>query len=281
MALRTASYGSTAAVRLIATDLDGTLLRSDGSISPRTRRALDAAARAQVALVLVTGRPPRRVRAISAELGHDALVICSNGALIYDPVREVAVEQTRLPCAEASAIVAELRERMPGITFAVEAGLSFRQEPGYARGNPPHVEPVPPSYVEAAELCADGVTKLIARHPTLDRAELLAIACALIGERASVTHSGADFLEIAAPEVTKAYALSRHCAQRGIRAAEVVAFGDMPNDIPMLQWAGHGVAVANAHPEVLVAGHEVTTSNDDDGVARVLERLLGGAGVAS
>ena len=266
-----------AALRLIATDLDGTLLRSDGSISERTRRALDAAARAQVAVVLVTGRPPRRVRAISAELGLDALVICSNGALIYDPIREAAVEQTRLPGDEASAIVTLLRERFPELMFAVEIGMRFGQDPAYARTRPPHREVVGLICAEATELCAEGVTKLIARHPTLSHAELFAVACELIGARATVTHSGADILEIAAPEVNKAFALARLCAQRGIAAAEVVAFGDMPNDIPMLQWAGLGVAVANAHPEVLVASHEVTTSNDEDGVARVLERLLGAA----
>jgi hypothetical protein len=265
-----------AAIRLIATDLDGTLLRSDGSISQRTRAVLQQAARVGVAVILVTGRPPRRVRAISSELGLDALVICSNGALVYDPVRDAAVEQTRLAGAAASAIVAELRERLPELMFAVEIGMRFGQEPLYARINPPHVE-TKPLIAEAKELCADGVTKLIARHPTLDRAELLAIACELIGARATVTHSGADFLEIAAPEVNKAYALSRHCALRAIAASEVIAFGDMPNDLPMLQWAGRAVAVANAHPEVLAAGHELTSSNDEDGVARVLERLLGAA----
>jgi Cof subfamily protein (haloacid dehalogenase superfamily) len=271
----TRDEAAAAAVRLIATDLDGTLLRSDGKVSERTRRALDAAARAQIAVVLVTGRPPRRVRAITAELGLDALVICSNGALIYDPVRELAVEQTRLPGEAASAIVTLLRERFPELMFAVEVGMRFGQEPTYARTNPPHQDVVAPLRAEATELCKEGVTKLIARHPTLGHAELFAVACELIGARATVTHSGANFLEIAAPEVNKAFALARLCAQRGIAAAEVVAFGDMPNDLPMLQWAGHGVAVANAHPELLAASHEVTASNDEDGVARVLERLLG------
>jgi hypothetical protein len=65
------------------------------------------------------------------------------------------------------------------------------------------------------------------------------------------------------------------CAQRGIASDDVVAFGDMPNDLPMLRWAGHGVAVANAHPDLLTAADEVTASNDDAGVARVLERLFG------
>jgi hydroxymethylpyrimidine pyrophosphatase-like HAD family hydrolase len=83
-------------------------------------------------------------------------------------------------------------------------------------------------------------------------------------------------MEISASGVSKAVALSRLADELGVPADEVVAFGDMPNDVPMLGWAGHAVAVANAHPDVLAAADEITASNDDDGVAQVIERLLPG-----
>jgi hypothetical protein len=261
-------------IRLIAADLDGTLLRGDGSISLRTRQALQRAAAAGVALALVTARPPRRVRAITAGLELKAAAICSNGALIYDLASDVVLEQTRLTAALALELVSLLRARLPELCFAVEAGLRFGQEPEYARHIRAYRETESPLYAEAAELCAEGVTKLIALHPRMGRDELLALARELIAERAAVTHSGADIIEIAAPGVTKAWALARHCAERGITREAVIAFGDMPNDIPMLQWAGRGVAVANAHPEVLAIASERAPSNDDDGVAIVLEDLL-------
>lgn len=264
-------------IRLIAADLDGTLLRGDGSISPRTRRALERAAAAGVAVLLVTARPPRRVRTITAGLELEAAAICSNGALIYDLGNELVLEQTRLPAALASELVSLLRERLPDLCFAVEAGLRFGQEPEYARHIRAYRETESPLYADASVLCAEGVTKLIARHPRIERDDLLAIARELIADRATVTHSGADIVEIAAAGVTKAWALARYCAVRDVARETVIAFGDMPNDIPMLEWAGHGVAVANAHPDVLAIARECAPSNDEDGVAIVLERLLGGA----
>jgi HAD superfamily hydrolase (TIGR01484 family) len=117
------------------------------------------------------------------------------------------------------------------------------------------------------------VVKLLARHEELGSDELLAAARAAVGAGATLTHSSNDgLLEISAADVSKASGLASLAAELGVPAAETVAFGDMPNDLPMLAWAGHGVAVANAHPEVLAAADEVTASNDDDGVAEVLAR---------
>ena len=119
--------------------------------------------------------------------------------------------------------------------------------------------------------------KLMLRHGDLMADELLQRARELVGHLAELSHSNSSdsLLEIAAAGVSKASALTRVCAERGIVSDEVVAFGDMPNDLPMLRWAGHAVAVANAHPDLLAAADEVTTANDDAGVARVLERLFG------
>ncbi len=115
------------------------------------------------------------------------------------------------------------------------------------------------------------------RHSELSADELLKRAREVCGDLAEFSHSNAadTLLEISAAGVSKATALARLCDERGIDRKHVIAFGDMPNDLPMLAWAGHGVAVANAHPEVIAAADEVTASNDDGGVARVLERLFG------
>jgi HAD superfamily hydrolase (TIGR01484 family) len=260
-------------LRLVATDLDGTLLRTDGSISTRTREVLRRVEQAGVQLVLVTGRPIRRMREIAASLGLDGVAICGNGALIYDLGRDEVLEHTQLSAAVLRELITELRAAIPDISFAIESGFDVGREPAYARQR----GLAPESKVgigDALELCAQGASKLIASHPSLGHEELYEKTRALVAERASVTHSGAPFLEIAAKGVTKAWALAGHCQRRGIDAADVLAFGDMPNDLPMLEWAGRGIAVANAHPSVLAIANAITGSNDDDGVAEYLERQV-------
>ncbi len=260
--------------RLIAADLDGTLLLTDGTVSERTRGVLARLNAAGITTVVVTARPPRRVRQIADAGGFGGLAICANGALVYDIDAHALVEQRALEADAARALVHALRAAVPGICFATEAGLVYGQEPAYASVRP-HIDDIDPVLDDAIGLCASGVTKLIALHPTWPVDDLLRVTLDLAGEAATVTHSGAPFVEIAAPGITKASALAALSLRLGIAPADVLAFGDMPNDLPMLAWAGHSVAVANAHPEVLAAASEVTRSNDEDGVALVLERVLG------
>jgi len=261
--------------RLIATDLDGTLLIPDGSISARTRSVLERARAAGIELVLVTGRPPRHVAKIegAAELGGTA--ICINGALTYDLDRELVLSEERLPASIAAELVTALRARSPGICFAVEVGLDFGWEPSYARHRQRIGAPRLP-VADAHVLCERGVNKLIAIHPQIAAEELLRCCRDLFTDRACVSYSGAPFLEIGAAAISKASALAAYCSARGIDQRHVLSFGDMPNDLPMLEWAGHSVAMGNAHPSVLAATDEVTLSNADDGVAAVVERLLAG-----
>jgi Cof subfamily protein (haloacid dehalogenase superfamily) len=261
--------------RLIATDLDGTLLAPDGSISPRTLQVLGRARTAGIELVMVTGRPARHVAKIEGAVELGGTAICVNGALIYDLDRDRVLSEERLSGQVASELVTGLRSRLPGIAFAVEVGLDYGWEPAYAlqrkRAELPRL-PV----ADALVLCARGVNKLIARHPEIPAETLSERAHDLFLERARVSYSGAPFLEIGAASVSKASALADYCSERGIQRGQVLCFGDMPNDLPMLEWAGHSVAMNNAHPSVLAAVHEVTLSNQEDGVAAVVERLLRG-----
>ena len=120
----------------------------------------------------------------------------------------------------------------------------------------------------------EPVSKLVVQHPNVVQDELQALVVEVCGEEATVTISGERLVEVSAAGVTKGFALRRVCEELGVSSEEVVAFGDMPNDAEMLAWAGRGVAVANAHPEALAAADQVTDSNDLDGVAVALERLL-------
>ena len=255
----------------MASDLDGTVVRSDGTISARTVAALDAVERAGVPFVFVTGRPARWMKQISEMTGHHGLAICANGALAYDLHTEQVVRSSLLSAEAAHGVVEALREAIPGIAFAVERlETGFAHEPTYV---PRWDSDDPLTAAPIEELLQGDVVKLLARHEGLGPDELLAAAHAAVVGGATLTHSSGDgLLEMSAEGVSKASGLAAFAEEHGVAAADVIAFGDMPNDLPMLAWAGTAVAVANAHPEVLEAADEVTASNDDDGVAQVLDR---------
>ena len=260
------------APRLVATDLDGTLVRRDQTVSERTRRAIAAVEAAGVPFVMVTGRPVRWMPPVAEASGHRGLAVCANGALLYDLHTEQLVRSYLLTADDALEVVEALRREVPGITFAVERGdLSFGREPSYV----PRWDNGEVQVAELDELLSGDVVKLLARLEGTGSDDLLARARAAVGHLAETTHSSDDgLLEISAFGISKASGLAAVAAEHGVVASQVVAFGDMPNDLPMLAWAGHAVAVANAHPEVLALADEVTSSNEDDGVAAVLERFF-------
>lgn len=260
-------------IRLVATDLDGTLLLPDGTVSARTYAVLQRVQEAGIMIVLVSARPPRVLRQIAHMLGISGLAICCNGALVYDLDAYKIVQHWPLSSLQARRLVMTLREALPDLSFACERGLEFVCEPDFYRFLPLKTDMT--IYIEdALSFCNQPLSKLIVLHSSRAVDTLHQYVAPLLGEEVIVTHSGAAFLEISAAGVTKARTLAALCEQRGISSDEVVAFGDMPNDLSMLQWAGHGVAVANAHPQVLADADEVTLSNVEDGVALVLEKIL-------
>ena len=257
--------------RLIATDLDGTLLRSDGTVSPRTRDAIRAAEDAGLTVAFVTARPPRYIESLAQDAGVTGMAVCSNGAILYDIGSHRVLHHERLAPELARELADALRAALPQIAFAVEHGHRLAYEPQFPQFEGDYGAGV--DHVHA--FCDDELTKLLLHHPDHDAEILAELARETVGERAQVIHSGGPkIIEIAAAGVSKATGLARLCDDLGIDSAQVIAFGDMPNDLPMLHFAGRAVAVANAHPDVLAAADEVTASNDEDGVAVRIEILL-------
>lgn len=263
---------------LVASDIDGTLLRSDGTISDRTKEAIAAVEDSGRPFILVTGRPPRWLAPITEQVDHRGLAICANGGVVIDLHTDEVVRVDAFAPEVGLEVLQRLRAMAPDLAFGVEWADGFAHERAYprgvrkselARGASQDVD-----HVEA--LFERPVVKLLARAP--DAGDLDGLARKAIAELqglATVTWSSTSLLEISASDVTKAAALKRFADSHEIDHDTVVAFGDMPNDLPMLAWAGHGVAVANAHELVLEAADEVTDDNDADGVAKVIERLLG------
>ncbi|MET7937056.1 Cof-type HAD-IIB family hydrolase [Streptomyces sp. NPDC005322] len=267
--------------RLIATDLDGTLLRDDKTVSDRTVAALAAAEQAGIEVFFVTGRPARWMDVVSAHVHGHGLAICANGAAVVDLHQGGLLTEIRpLAAAGALAVVGALREVAPGTSFAVERTGGIFYEPQYP---PFHLDPGA-VYGSAEKLLDDGfphadtpILKLLAHHPELAPDAFLQLAREAAGGHGDFTRSSPTaLLEISGPGVSKASTLAQCCAERGITAEEVVAFGDMPNDLEMLSWAGTSYAMANAHPEVLAATTHRTGANTEDGVAAVIERILAG-----
>ncbi|CAN5604456.1 HAD family hydrolase [soil metagenome] len=264
-------------VRLVATDLDGTLLRSDGTVSAGTRRVLAAVEDAGIPVVFVTARPLRWMDDLWALVGAHGLAVVSNGAVLFDVAQREVRSVRGLDPAAGLAVAAAVRAAVPHAQLAIETLDGIRLEATY--DEPEHVPPGSP--VGPLEEIWDVVAvKLLVRRrrpggPEEEAAFREAVTTA-VGDAGITTWSVPGLMEISAPGVTKAAALARLCEEAGVAAADVLAFGDMPNDLAMLTWAGTSYAVANAHHTVSAAADHTTAGNDDDGVARVLARLVPG-----
>jgi Cof subfamily protein (haloacid dehalogenase superfamily) len=261
--------------RLIASDMDGTLLRWDDTVSDATVAELDRWRADGVPVVLATGRPPRWMHRIREVLGAGTAVCC-NGAVLLDLQSLEIVHEEALHPDVLDSVTGELRRRQPGTWFAVEYGFEFRHEPIYK----PRWDVDAPGVAEATleEMVAQPVAKLLARHEDLPRDEFVALVEDVVGDRATVTNSSSDALaEISAAGVTKASGLARVADRHGVGPEDVVVFGDMPNDIAAFEWVraagGRAVAMAHAHPDLMAVATDVTDTNDEDGVARFLASL--------
>jgi Cof subfamily protein (haloacid dehalogenase superfamily) len=274
------------AMKLFATDLDGTLLRSDNTASDATREAVAEALAQDVQVVFVTGRPTRWLWEVVDQVGHTGIVVASNGALTIDLTTETVLHTAQLDVDVLEAATKTLRAEFPDVVFAVEADTGFVYEHGYVhdwtiahdRDRQGKAVSLPEPRDFADLLSAPGVIKLLAKIPGSDPDAFTTAASTVLGDTVTVTSSAKSALiEISAVGVTKASGLSLHCERHGISADEVVAVGDMPNDVPMLEWAGHGYAVANAHPAAKECADAVLPwTNDDDAVAKLLRAGLAG-----
>lgn len=258
-------------MKLVATDLDGTLLRSGGVLSDRSRGVLRDVVAAGVDLVLVTARPPRFLD----PLGLAGLAVCANGALLYDLSTRQVTDLRPLARDLAERVASAIAVAFPEVGFAVETGAHVAYEPAYTRDLRGDLGI---AVADRADLwhVGDPIVKLLAWTASHSADLLLSAAHGAVGDLAECTHSGGSGLvEISAAGVTKVAALARLCAARGISAADVVAFGDMPNDLAMLRWAGRGYAIETGHPTVLATpGLLRAPGPADDGVATVLSSLL-------
>jgi len=265
------------APRLVATDVDGTLLGPDDRVPARAVAAIDRLVAAGVGFVLVTGRPPRWIPPVLAELAVARLAVCANGGVLYDGVEDRVVWARTFAPDQLAELATAIGEVLPDSGLAVERvatastadGAPFVAEPAYRHAWPESDNEV----TTRSDLLTRPAVKMLVRNAGLSSDAMVAALAPVVGELADLTFSHSrGLVEMSPPGVTKASGLAEVAGRFGVTAADVIAFGDMPNDLEMLRWAGHGVAMGNAHPALLEVADEVTATNGEDGLALVLER---------
>lgn len=309
------SIGEERLFRLVASDVDGTLVPYGGELGGATIEAVAELGALGVPVVLATGRPPRWVGGLVAELGCADLVVCANGALILDAGSGEILDVTPLPPAVIRSALRALGERWPGLEALVDvANVGGEDSPpvrlaagqvegelasvpnGYpikllvrlpreragshgsgTAGSAPDqsaaVQPGDATDVRRGE-ATDGRAAGVAVGTGNEGAEPRVLARRLLDGLVEVTSSSDPYLlEISAAGVTKASAVAKVAAAHSLDASAVVAFGDMPNDVPLLEWAGWGVAMTGGHPAAITVADEVAPPAEEDGVAVVVRRL--------
>jgi len=261
-------------VRLVASDLDGTLLGPDSELSPRTAAAVRAAHEAGIVVVAASGRSYLTATMRLAGAPTVRWLVCSNGAVLYDRQAGVVRERHGIDDAVVPAAVDAIRAGLPEAGFAWESARGLGAEEGFRVMAPTRdsraeqvIERFGPPY-------PGGLTKIMVSHPQLRRADLLQALRPFVVDGLVVSASSVPFVEIAAPGIDKAFGVARLCRRLGIDRSEVAAIGDHINDVALLRWAGRSVAMGDAHPEARAAAREVTQSCEEDGAARWLEALL-------
>lgn len=265
--------------RLIATDLDHTLLTPEGLVSQRTRAALDAARAAGIHVIPVTARQPIGMVSITPEAGFDSWALFSNGAFGVHALSGELLFASETPVATLRLLSEQLNALLPGVKYASvqDAGHGFVAQSGYAelsRFIDHKREPASMGGVPLAEVLSRPSLKLVMRHAEVSPRYIYDLLVGLKVPGVEITLSGAPFVEVMAENVTKATGLARVCEVLGVARHEVIAFGDARNDVEMLRWAGRGVAVANASDEALAAADHVAPPNSEDGVAHTIELML-------
>jgi hydroxymethylpyrimidine pyrophosphatase-like HAD family hydrolase len=227
-----------------------------------------------VPLVVATARTPRALQKVC---GHERLgrVVCANGAIVWDAKRDEAVQESCFDPSELAVAIHRLQEALPGAGVALLSARTMFLDETYLglrakRGRGAEVY----SDIDLV-LARHRVIVVAVRHPRLDAEHVLTPTVEAFAGVGVASFAGSTVVDIVPRTTTKAVAVAEEMASMDCAADATVVFGDMPNDLPLFGWAGWACAVANSHPAVLAAADEVVSSNDDDGVARTVRRLLG------
>jgi hypothetical protein len=261
--------------KLIATDLDGTIVNHDGTISDRTVATFKRARDMGVEIFFVTGRPPRWMPEIREAFGFGN-AICGNGAMLYDLLEDKVLEEWLISVEDQLETIKRLRIAIPEVSFAVESHSYFHREKAYIPRWDVGLDNIGVNTIE--DIIQSPALKLLARCSAQEISSdaMLATAIPILDGLVTVTHSNPhdSLLEISAINVSKGATLAKMAARMGIDAADCVTFGDNPNDFSMLAWSGRSYAMASGHPDGAKIAKSVAAPCEEDGVAQAIDALL-------
>ncbi|HEX3358069.1 MAG TPA: Cof-type HAD-IIB family hydrolase [Tepidisphaeraceae bacterium] len=260
-------------VRLVAIDLDGTLLDRSKKVSDRAAAALKCLPAAGVKVVIASARPPRSVRHIYQELGLDTWQINYNGALIWDEPNQQPVFHRPMNSNLVAAMIDRSRDMFEEVLVTCEIldrWYTDRDDQTYTTETGRLFKPDVVAPVE--QFCTEPITKLMLLGDPMIISRLESLLLEEFGDKVTILHTDDELLQIMDNRVSKAVALQKVAAHYGVKQEEVMAIGDAPNDVGMLQFAGVAVAMANAHSVVKEVAHWIAPSNDEHGVHVALQR---------
>jgi len=265
-------------IRLVLSDVDGTLVRSDKSLSERSIAAVQELHAAGIAFAVTSGRPPRGMSMLVEPLALESPIAAFNGGLIVEPDLTV-VEDRVVPDGLVSRAV-ELME-----SFELSAWLYRGPEWLVVDPDGPHVAheaqtvQFEPTVVESFDGLESGIAKIVGVSDDHDAVAAAATAAHdEFGDRVSASRSQPYYLDVTHPLANKGAVARFLSARYAIPPEEIATIGDMPNDVLMFAHSGLSIAMGNADREVQRAARRVTTSNDDEGFANAVERFILGEG---
>ncbi len=262
-------------VRLLAIDLDGTLLRTDKFVTRVNADAIAAAADAGVKVVLATARPPRATMPFYTGLGLDTLMINYNGALIHDPAKTRRLYHLPMDADLARQIIDTARRAYKDCVVSVEV-LDRWYTDHYDETLPIETGRVfTPDFVGPLDaFLTRPVTKLMLLAQPERLRKVIEAVQRKHGDSVDLSQSETHMLLVMNRGASKGKALAMVAECYGIDRSATMAIGDAPNDVSMLRWAQLGAAMANGWQAALDAANVVVASNDDNGVAQAIQRYV-------
>jgi Cof subfamily protein (haloacid dehalogenase superfamily) len=256
-------------VKAVALDLDGTILRPDGSCSEATHQAIRLVVNTGVTVVLATARPPRDIFGLASATGIDSVSACCLGGVLVDLQSQDLIAMNRMDSQAVYEAICSLKEAVPSVTFGWETGTQAFCEPSYPTSGYPQPEHVP----DALDAVVHSVVHLFVRSTALSGDALFHRVRENIPASLHAEWGSESLVDVVSAGVSKLNAIVGLSADMGLDPTEWMAIGDGPADAPLLRWSGHGIAVRNAHADAIEASDEVCGSNLEDGPARVLRHL--------
>src|SRR5687768_5782804 len=263
----------TSNIRLVAIDLDGTLLNSSKRVSDQTVEALECLPGKGVRVVIASARPTRSVRHIYQMLRLDTYQINYNGALIWDEPAGRAVFHQPMDCGLVRRMIDRVRGRHPEVLVTCEImdrWYTDRLDQTYTTETGRLFKPDVVAPVES--FCVEPITKLLFLAPEQTISQIAPLLIAGFKDQVTVLRTDEQLVQVMDKRVSKSRSLRRVAKHYGVAEREIMAIGDAPNDVGMLQMAGVAVAMDNAHAVVKRVAHWIAPSNDDHGVHAALVR---------